>query len=130
MTPNGNRSITELVSDAFDQLAKLVGNEIALARAELADKASQVARAMAMIGAGAALFLPAVVLILFAVAGWLMEAGMSEPLAYLITGVGTAAIAGILIYIGINRMSGPALVPSVTIDQLHRDKVAAKEMVQ
>lgn len=130
MTAPTNRSIPELISDAFDQLAKLVGNEIALARAELAEKASQVARAMAMIGAGVALFLPAVVLILFAIAGALMEAGLSEPLAYLLTGLGTAAIAGVLIWVGLKRMSGDALKPNVMIDQLQRDQIAAKEMIR
>lgn len=130
MTPQTSRSIPELVSDAFDQLAKLVGNEIALARAELAEKVAQVARAGAMIGAGAALLLPAVVLLLFAVATGLVKAGLSEPVAYLLTGVATAAIAGVLIWVGIQRLSGDALKPSVTIDQLHRDKVAAKEMIQ
>lgn len=130
MTPQSSRSIPELVSDAFDQLAKLVGNEIALARAELVEKVAQVARAGAMIGAGAALLLPAVVLLLFAVATGLVKAGLSEPVAYLLTGVATAAIAGVLIWVGIQRLSGDALKPSVTIDQLHRDKVAAKEMIR
>ena len=48
-----DRSIPELFGDAMAQLAKLIGNEFALARAEMSEKAGQVGRAAAMIGAGA-----------------------------------------------------------------------------
>jgi hypothetical protein len=130
MSSPANRSIPDLVSDAFSQLAKLVGNEIDLAKAELSDKVSQVGRAAVLIGAGVAIMLPAVVLLLFAVAAALVEYGFSEPVAYLITGIATAAIAGVLIGIGVSRLSGDAMRPSMTIEQLQRDKVAAKEMMQ
>jgi hypothetical protein len=130
MSSPSNRSIPDLVSDAFAQLAKLVGNEFDLARAELADKAAQVGRAAALIGAGAVIMIPALVLLLFAVAAGLERAGLSEPVAYLITGVGAAAVSGALIAIGLNRLSGDALKPSMTLDQVQRDKVAVKEMVR
>jgi hypothetical protein len=35
-----------------------------------------------------------------------------------------------LIAAGLSRISGDALKPSVTLDQMQRDKVAAKEMVR
>ncbi|HYW64311.1 MAG TPA: phage holin family protein [Bradyrhizobium sp.] len=130
MNSASNRSIPELVSDAFAQLAKLLGNEIELAKAEMMDKLAQVGRAGAMIGAGAVIMIPALVMLLFAVAAGLMHAGLSDPVAYLITGVGAAAISGGLIAIGINRLSGDALTPSMTLEQVQRDKVAVKEMVR
>jgi len=46
MTSPTERSIPELFGDAMAQLAKLVGNEFALARAEMSEKAEQVGRAM------------------------------------------------------------------------------------
>jgi hypothetical protein len=130
MSSASNRSIPDLVSDAFAQLAKLVGNEFDLARAELSDKAAQVGRAAALIGAGAVIMIPALVLLLFAVAAGLIRAGLSDPVAYLITGVGAAVVSGALIAIGLNRLSGDALKPTVTLDQVQRDKVAVKEMVR
>jgi len=130
MASASNRSIPDLLGDAVNQLAKLIGNEFALARAELADKAAQVARASALIGAGAVLMIPALVVLLFAIAAALMHAGMSDPLAYLLTAVGAMAVSGVLIWVGISRMSGDALTPKVTIEQLERDKMAAKEMVR
>ena len=130
MASASNRSIPDLLGDAVNQLAKLIGNEFALARAELADKAAQVARASALIGAGAVLMIPALVVLLFAIAAALMHAGISDPLAYLLTAIGAMAISGILIWVGISRLSGDALTPKVTLDQLERDKMAAKEMVR
>ena len=130
MTPRPDRSIPELLSDVLAQLAKLIGNEFDLAKAELSSKAGQVARAVALIGAGAVIMVPALVLLLLAAAAALMHAGFSDPIAYLIAGGGAAVLAGILIGVGVSRMSGDALKPSVTLDQLQRDKVAAKEMMR
>jgi hypothetical protein len=130
MSSPSNRSIPDLVSDAFAQLAKLVGNEFDLARAELADKASQLGRSAALIGAGAVVAIPALVLLLFAVAAALIRSGLSDPVAYLITGVCATIVSAALIAIGLNRLSGDALKPSVTLDQVQRDKVAVKEMVR
>jgi hypothetical protein len=130
MTARSERSIPELLSDAFGQLAKLIGNEFDLAKAELSQKVGVVGRGMALIGAGAVMLVPALVVLLFAVAAALMHAGFSDAVAYLITGGAAVAVAGILIGIGISRMSGEALKPSVTIEQLHKDQLAAKEAVQ
>ena len=105
MSSQNSRSIPELFSDAVGQVAKLVGNEFELARAELSEKASQVGRAAALIGAGSLILMPALVLLLLAV---------------------SAALIGI----GLSRLSGDAIKPSVTLDQVQRDKVAAKEMVR
>jgi hypothetical protein len=130
MSSPSNRSIPDLVSDAFAQLAKLVGNEFDLARAELADKAAQVGSAAALIGAGAIILIPALVLLLFAAAAGLIQSGLSQPVSYLITGVVAALVSAALIMTGLNRLSGDALKPSVTLDQVQRDKVAVKEMVR
>jgi hypothetical protein len=125
-----NRSIPELFSDAVGQLAKLIGNEFELARAELSEKAQMAGRASAMIGAGAVIMIPALVLLLFAFATALIRAGVSDPVAYLLTGVGAALVSAILIWVGLSRLSGDALKPSVTLEQVNRDKLAAKEMVR
>ncbi len=130
MTSQTDRSIPELFSDAVGQLAKLIGNEFELARAELSEKASQAGRAAALIGAGAIVLTPALVLLLFAASAALIRAGFSEPVAHLLSG-GVAALVSIgLIATGISRLSGDALKPSVTLDQVQRDKIAAKEMVR
>lgn len=125
-----SRSIPELFSDAVGQLAKLVGNEFALARAELSEKASQAGRAAGLIGAGAVFLIPALVLLLLAVSAMLISSGFSAPVAYFMTGLGAALVSGALIMTGLSRLSGDALKPSLTLDQVERDKIAAKEMVR
>jgi hypothetical protein len=130
MNSRSERSIAELFSDAFAQLANLIGNEFDLARAELSDKAGQMGRGIAMIAAGAIIMIPALVVLLLSAASSLMHAGLSEPIAYLLAGVAAVAVAGALIAVGVNRMSGDALKPAVTLEQLQRDKAAAKEMVR
>jgi Putative Actinobacterial Holin-X, holin superfamily III len=130
MNSETERSIPTLLSDIFGQLAKLISNEFDLAKAELSDKASQVARAAAMIGAGALLMVPALVMLLFAVAAGLMHAGVSDPVAYLLTGIAAAAIAGSLVAVGLKKLSGDAMKPKIMIEQLQRDKAAAQEMVR
>jgi hypothetical protein len=130
MANRTDRAIPELLSDVLGQLAKLIGNEFDLAKAELSDKASQVGRSVLMIGAGAVFMIPALVLLLMAAAAALMHAGYSDPVAYLLTGGAAVLVAAILIGVGISRLSGDALKPSMTLEQLQRDKVAAKEMLQ
>jgi hypothetical protein len=130
MTSRTDRTIPELFGDAMAQLAKLIGNEFALARAEMSEKAGQVGRAAAMIGAGAVVMIPAIVLLLFAAATALIRSGLSDPVAYLCAGGGATIIAGVLIAFGFNRLSGEALKPSITIQQIEKDGVAAKEMVR
>jgi uncharacterized membrane protein YgcG len=130
MNSQSSRSIPELFSDAVGQLAKLVGNEFELARAELSEKATQAGRAAAMIGAGAVVLMPALVLLLFALSSALIRGGLSQPVAYLLTGAGAALVSVALIVTGLRRLSGDALKPSVMLDQVQRDKVAAKEMVR
>lgn len=117
MNSPSSRSIPELFSDAVGQLAKLIGNEFDLARAELSDKAGQAGRAAAIIGAGAVILIPALVMLLFAAAAALMHAGLSDPVAYLMTGIGAAAVSAALIATGVKRLSGHALKPTVTLDR-------------
>jgi putative superfamily III holin-X len=130
MNSQSNRSIPELFSDAVGQLAKLIGNEFDLARAELSEKASLAGRAAAMIGAGAVILIPALVLLLFAISAALVRSGLPEPVSYLLTGAGAAVVSGILISLGMSRLSADALKPSITLDQVERDKVAAREIVR
>jgi hypothetical protein len=130
MNSQDRRSIPELLSDAMSQLAKLIGNEFELARTELSEKAGQIGRGIAMIGAGAVILIPALVLLLFAISAALIRSGLSEPRGYLLTGAAAALVSAALIGIGLSRLSGDALKPSMTLDQVERDKIAAKEMVR
>jgi hypothetical protein len=130
MTSRTDRTIPELLSDVLAQLAKLIGNEFDLAKTELSTKAGQVGRGVMLIGIGAVFLMPALVMLLLAAAAALMHAGYTDTVAYLMTGGAAVLIAAILIGVGISRLSGDALNPSMTLEQLQRDKMAAKEMLR
>ena len=55
--PLDSKPVSELISDALQQLSRLVRSEVALARAEVTGKAKQVARGGAMLAAAAAILL-------------------------------------------------------------------------
>jgi hypothetical protein len=82
------------------------------------------------IAAGSVLLVPALVMVLFAVASWLIVLGFAIPLAYLAAGLGAAIIALALVWVGVGRLSGDALKPTATINELDRDKKLAKELMR
>jgi hypothetical protein len=124
------RSISELVGDSFSELGKLVQNEVDLARAELREKLDVASSAFKFMVAGVVLVVPALVLVLFAIASALIQFGAAPWLAYLCTGLVAAIIAFVLIWIGVGRLSGDALKPSATLDEIRRDKIAATELTR
>jgi hypothetical protein len=129
-SPSDERSISQLFGDTFAQLAKLVQNEIDLARAELRLKFNLARAGSKLIAAGAVLAIPALVLILLAIASELRQLGLPETLSYLCTGLGAAFIAGLLLWMGDGRFSGDALAPTATLDELRRDGIVAKELLR
>jgi hypothetical protein len=104
-TSPGSRSIPELFSDAVGQLGKLVGNEFELARVELSEKAS--------LGAAA-------------------DGGSSNADYRRLLRRGGLFHDGNRSGTGFRRIdrTGDALKPTMTLEQVERDKIAAKEMVK
>ena len=56
--------------------------------------------------------------------------GLSQPLAYLCSGLEALVIAAVLMWAGMSRLSPSALKPSMTLDQMRQDKVMATELMQ
>jgi len=123
------RTVTELVGDAIDQFSKLIRNEVAIARAEIAAKATQAAMGAGFLAGAALLLIPALVLLLMALAAWLSELGLNDSLSNLIAGVVGLVVSGVLAYLGKNRLSPENLTPQRTINELQRDVAAVKEQV-
>ncbi len=127
--PPEAKPVSELISDALAQFSRLVRSEVALARAEMTDKARQVARGGAMLGVAVFVALPALGVLMLALAAFLHEQGLAWSLSYLITAVVGFVIAGLLAMLGMNRLKAEALLPNRTINQLHRDATAMKEHI-
>jgi AraC-like DNA-binding protein len=124
------RSIAQLFGDSISELTKLVRNEVDLARAEIIQKINLGSAAAKLIATGAIFLTPGIVLVLLAVAAELMALGLSQPLAYLASGVGALIIAGTLVWIGMSRLSASALKPSATLEQIRQDKAMATELMR
>ena len=117
------RTISILLGDALSQFAKLFQNEVDLAKAELDEKAQQVFGAIAFIGGGAILVIPALVMVLFALSAALMAAGWSQALSYLASAILAALIAGALFAIGINRLDARNLAREKRCASLKRTRI-------
>jgi hypothetical protein len=124
------RSITQLFGDSISELTKLVQNEIDLARAELTEKVSVGTSAAKFIVGGAMILTPGLVLVLLAIASELTALGLSQPLAYLCSGLGALIIATALIWAGMARLSPSALKPTATLEQIRQDQAMATELMR
>jgi VIT1/CCC1 family predicted Fe2+/Mn2+ transporter len=123
------RTVAELVSDAVNQFSKLIRNEVSIARAEISTKATEAAMGIGLLAGAALLLVPAMVLLLMALAAWLSELGLSDALANLIAGALGFLVSGILAYVGKTRLNPENLKPNRTINEFQRDVAAVKEHV-
>lgn len=124
------RTLSTLVSDALSEFAKLLQNEVDLAKAELGEKVQKAGSAVGFIAGGAILVIPGLVMALFALSAALIAAGWSQPLSYLVSAILAFVIAGILFGIGMSRMNARNLTPRETMRQLEKDKNTVKGMVR
>jgi len=125
MMDNDPRSFARLLADAVDQFAKLLRSEIAVARAELAEKAGQAASGAALLLVAGLLLIPVVVLLLLALS-WLSELGLRPSLAQLCAGFAGLVVVGVLALLGKSRVSPRNLSPTRTLDELARNADATK----
>jgi uncharacterized membrane protein YqjE len=123
-------NLSALVGDAVAQVAKLLQNEVDLAKAELGEKVQKLGGALGLLAGGALFVLPALVMALFALSSALVSAGWSQTLAYLTSAIVAAAVSGILFAIGIKRLDARSLTPRETIVQLGKDKDTVKGLVR
>ena len=100
----GERSLSELITAASNDLSALVRNEVALAKAEVrAEAKDAIAGAVGFVVAGVFGFL-ALVMLLFAAAYGLFALGLPRWLSFLIVGVVLLVLAGILALVGKSRL--------------------------
>jgi membrane protein implicated in regulation of membrane protease activity len=123
------RTVPELISHALSQVSRLIRDEIQLAKAEISNNLTQAAVGVGMLAGGAVMMIAVLVLWLLAMAAWFVQLGLSPPIAYLLAGVAGAVIAGILAWLGMNRLKPENLTPRRTIEQLQRDAAVVKEHV-
>lgn len=125
-----DKSLAALFSDLTRDTVELVRQEIALARAELSQKASTAQGALASMATGAAVILAGLILLLQAVVHGLarvLPPDMAPWLSPLIVGVVVAAIGWAMLKAGKSKLDPDTLVPQRTMDSLRRDKAVVQE---
>ena len=113
-----DRSIGELFSDLSHQTGDLIRQEMRLAKAELSEKLSDTWRHAAMIGAGVAFGLAAVIAAAAAVALLLIELGVAPWLSAVITAALMALTAYLLAQSGLSALRSKNIAPVETMHSL------------
>ncbi|MDO3704097.1 phage holin family protein [Micromonospora sp. C28SCA-DRY-2] len=119
---NGSEpSTAELVQRATEQISRLVRDELALARAELAQKGKHAGIGIGLFGGGGALALYGLGA-LVATAILLLDLAMPAWLAALIVAVVLFVVAGVLALVGKKQVSRAVPpVPSATVRSVRAD---------
>ncbi|HEY0007213.1 MAG TPA: phage holin family protein [Tepidisphaeraceae bacterium] len=127
--PGRERSIGELLKELRNESSVLVRQELALAKAEISEKATKAARNAAYIGAGAFLAYTALTFLLLAVTALLyviLRLMGAEThglwIAPLIVGLVLGIVGYVLIQKGISTFKEQSLVPEKTTQSLKEDK--------
>jgi hypothetical protein len=123
---NTRRSIPELFSSVFRQLAELMRTEGMLARTEMTEKMSHMGMGLGLLVGGAVLAMPALVILMSAAVAALIENGMTPYWASLLVG-GLGLLLGLLLLsLGANWLRAGNLIPDKTLQQLRYDANAAR----
>jgi Putative Actinobacterial Holin-X, holin superfamily III len=123
---NTRRTVPELFSSVFRQLAELMRTEGMLARTEMSEKMSHMGSGLGLLVGGAVLAMPALVILLSAAVAALIENGWTSYWASLLVG-GLSLLFGLLLLsLGANWLRAGNLIPDKTLQQLQYDANAAR----
>jgi hypothetical protein len=123
------KTVSQLVSDAFSQFSLLIQNEFALAQAEVTEKVKGFASGAALVGAGLLLALPASVVLFMGIALLFNQWGVSPVVSHFASAALGMILGAIIVSAGLKKLR-PSLMPEQTIGQLRKDVAAAKEIIQ
>jgi uncharacterized membrane protein YqjE len=122
------RPTGSLLSDAINQLTRLVRGEVALAKAEVAQNIRNAGLGVGLLAGAAILALVALhvlaAALVAALANW-----MGPGWAALLVGVVILAVAAILALRGLNALKPENLMPSRTVHSVQADAQTIKETV-
>jgi hypothetical protein len=113
-----DRSLGELFSDLSQQSADLIRQEMQLAKAELSEKLADAGRHAALIGAGVAFGLGAVVSLAAAIALLLIQIGILPWLAAVLTTLIMGVAAFALAQSGVSALKQKSIAPVETMHSL------------
>ncbi len=125
MQGRDDRSLGELFAELTQESAKLVRQEMTLAKAELSEKASRVGKDLGFLAAGGAVAYAGLLAIL-AAAIILLNDVMPLWLSALLVGLVVALVGYFLLRKGLDALKREDLAPRQTIETLKEDQQWAK----
>ena len=123
------RSLGDLFSDLSRETTTLVRQEVQLAKAELTQSATEVARGIGMLVAGGAVAYAGLLFLLLAIVFGLIEAGWDAWLSALVVGLVVVAIGAVLVLRACESLKPANLAPQKTVETLKEDAAWAKEQI-
>ena len=129
MMEQDRRSVPRLAVDALNHVGLLLRSEMAVARAELAEKVSQAVTGAAFLVVAGLLLIPVAVVLLMALAAWFAELGLRPSLAHACAGLAGLLIVGVLAFAGKSKISPANLAPKHVLDEVTRDVDAVRRVI-
>jgi len=123
-----DRSLGELFSELSRQTSTLIRQEVALAKAEIKEKGSEVGKDVGMMAAGG-LLAYAGLLALIATIIIILAEFMDWWLSALIVSIVVLGIGGMLVQRGMSALKQANMKPEQTIETLKEDKEWAKKQL-
>jgi len=125
-----DRSLGELFSELTRETTTLVRQEVALAKAEVSQKASAVGKDVGFLAAGGIVLYAGFLALIAALIIGLGQAGVTWWLSALIVGIVVALIGGVLVYQGLNDLKKTTLAPQQTVESIKEDAQWAKDQTK
>ena len=126
-TDASEKSLGQLFSELSQETSTLVRQEVALAKAEMSQKAAEVGRDVGFLAAGGFVAYAGFLALIAAIIVGLGQAGVTWWLSALIVGIVVAAIGGALVWTGLQRLKRVSMAPTNTIETLKEDGEWAKQ---
>ena len=125
----GGPSIAGLLQDIVGNIQGIIRSELRLAKAEVKEDVSTMVRAAAMLAVGAVLGVYALGIILLFVV-YALRGPLPDWAAALIVGLVVAAVAGVLVMLGMQRIKSVNPAPEQTIDSIKEDVQWVKQQTR
>lgn len=130
MLSTDSKSLSALFGDVVDQMGHLVATEVRLAQAELSRKVDEAGRGAALLVAAGVFMIPAVVMLLMALALWLSQMGIAASLSYVISAAVGGALSVAFLFTGLDRLNPKKLKLKSTMQQINQDVAAARNLAK
>jgi drug/metabolite transporter (DMT)-like permease len=121
MSPQDNRSLSDLVAELSSETSRLVRKEVELATTEMTAKARVAGGHAATAAVGGALAHAGLLVLLAAFVIGLAQLGVTPWLSATIVALATMGIGYALVNKGVSALRGTSVVPTRAIDSLKED---------